>query len=123
MDRLPDFAEDRMTKLNSLINARITAIESDILVGRKSTIVAVAERLNGIEAGAEEADVLVRAAVLGNSALVGPRIAEAVSAAIFFEAESLADKDIADIERSRDESSGEDRIAAVECDRLMAMSG
>jgi hypothetical protein len=109
MDRFPYSIEDREDQLAQLIDARIHAIKHDIRVNRASTVAAVLERLDLGDFEGDAADVL-RAAVVGHSAVVGVDNAAAVEAAIYFEAEALAERDVADMERRRAESERENRI-------------
>jgi plasmid stability protein len=109
MDRFPYAAEDREDKVCQLIDARIHAIKQDIRVNRASTVEAVLEHLDLGDTEADARDIL-RAAVVGHSAAVGVHYAAAVEAAIYFEAEALAERDVADMERHRAESARENRI-------------
>lgn len=109
MDRFPYSIEDREDQIAQLIDARIHAIKHDIRENRASTVAAVLERLDLGDFDGDAADVL-RAAVVGHSAAVGVDHAAAVEAAIYFEAEALAEKDVADMERRRAESERENRI-------------
>lgn len=115
MDRFPHDAEARAEKLEQLIDARITATENDILAGRAAIVRAVAEQAAAqfgdrtLNCDADEAEALVRAAVQGKSALVGARIAEVVSHAVYAHVLPLAEKDLADIERRRADESASDR--------------
>jgi hypothetical protein len=106
----------REDKLGELINARHAAAAADIKQGRMSTVRAVAE-LAGMGDGEtslccdeDEAEALVRAAVVGRSALVGARIVSIVQWAIYQHIMPLAEQDLADMERSRRESADEARI-------------
>lgn len=109
MDRFPYTAEDREDQVCQLIDARIHAIKHDIRVNRASTVAAVLERL---DLGSFEGDtaVVLYLAVVGHSAAVGVDHAAAVEHAIFKEAEALAERDVADMERHRAESARENRI-------------
>jgi hypothetical protein len=109
MDRFPYSIEDREDQLSQLIDARIHAIKHDIRVNRASTVAAVLERLDLGDSEEVAAEVL-HLAVVGHSAAVGVDNAAAVEAAIYFEAEALAERDIADMERCRAESARENRI-------------
>lgn len=104
MDRFPYDAEAREEKVCELIDARIHAIKNDIRVNRASTVAAVLERL---DLGKFEGDAreVLHLAVVGHSAAVGVDHAAAVEAAIYFEAEALAERDVADMERRRPEES------------------
>lgn len=107
MDRFPYSIEDREDQLAQLIDARIHAIKHDIRANRAnraSTIAAVLERLDLGDFEGDAAEVL-RLAVVGHSAAVGVDHAAAVEAAIYFEAEALAERDVADMERRRVEES------------------
>ena len=106
-------ADEQLTKL---ITARHQAIEADILAGRRATVSAVAE-LTGERLGDEslncdidEAEALVRAAVIGRVVLVGERIYCIVQRAVYEHAMKLAEADLADMDRSRRESADEQRI-------------
>lgn len=109
MDRFPYTAEDREDQVCQLIDARIHAIKHDIRANRVSTVEAVLERL---DLGAFEGDAreVLRQAVVGHSAAVGVDHAAAVEAAIYFEAEALAERDVADMERRRAQSAQDARI-------------
>jgi RNA:NAD 2'-phosphotransferase (TPT1/KptA family) len=109
MDRFPYDAEARENRVIELIDARIHAIRHDIRVNRASTVAAVVDRLDLGNFEGDARDIL-RAAVVGHSAAVGVDHAAAVEAAIYFEAEALAERDIADMERRRAESARENRI-------------
>lgn len=116
MSHVPYDAEARELKLQQLIDARITATENDILAGRAAIVRAVAEKA-GAEFGdcslncdADEAEALVRAAVVGRSTLVGARIAEVVQFAIYTYVLPLAQQDLAEIERRRAEESVSERV-------------
>jgi hypothetical protein len=109
MDRFPYSIEDREDQLSQLIDARIHAIKHDIRVNRASTVAAVLERLDLGDSEEVAAEVL-HMAVVGHSAAVGVDNAAAVEAAIYFEAEALAERDVADMERRRVESERENRI-------------
>jgi hypothetical protein len=116
MDRFPQDAEAREQKLQQLIDARIAATENDIMLGRMSTVRAVAEKTGeqrgdrSLNCDEDEAEALVRAAVIGKSWLVGARIAEVVQYAIYAYVLPLAQADLADEERRRAESERESRI-------------
>ena len=109
MDRFPYSIEDREDQIAQLIDARIHAIKHDIRVNRASTVAAVLERLDLGDSEEIAAEVL-HLAVVGHSAAVGVDNAAAVEAAIYFEAEALAERDVADMERRREESARENRI-------------
>ena len=109
MDRFPYSIEDRKDQIAQLIDARIHAIKHDIRVNRASTVAAVLERLDLGDSEEIAAEVL-HLAVVGHSAAVGVDNAAAVEAAIYFEAEALAERDVADMERRREESARENRI-------------
>jgi len=109
MDRFPYSIEDREDQIAQLIDARIHAIKHDIRVNRASTVAAVLERLDLGDSEEVAAEVL-HLAVVGHSAAVGVDNAAAVEAAIYFEAEALAEKDVADMERRRVESERDNRI-------------
>ena len=109
MDRFPYAAEDREDQIAQLIDARIHAIKHDIRANRVSTVAAVLERLDlGDFEG--DAGAVLHAAVVGHSAAVGVDHAAAVEAAIYFEAEALAERDVADMERRRTQSAQDARI-------------
>lgn len=109
MDRFPYAAEDREDQIAQLIDARIHAIKHDIRANRASTVSAVLERLDlGDFEG--DAGAVLHQAVVGHSAAVGVDHAAAVEAAIYFEAEALAERDVADIERRRAQSAQDARI-------------
>lgn len=111
MDRFPQDAEAREQQLQRLIDARITATENDIMLGRMSTVRAVAAKVGeqqgdrSLNCDEDEAEALVRAAVIGKSWLVGARIAEVVQYAIYAYVLPLAQGDLAEIERYRVEES------------------
>lgn len=109
MDRFPRTAEDREDQVCQLIDARIHAIKHDIRVNRASTVAAVLERLDLGDFEGDAREVL-RQAVVGHSAAVGVDHAAAVEAAIYFEAEALAERDVADMERRRAQSAQDARI-------------
>lgn len=116
MPNFPYDAEARDSKLQQLIDARIAATENDILAGRSAILRAVAEKAGeqqgerSLNCDQDEAEALVRAAVLGKSALVGARIAEVVSYAIYAYALPLAGLDLVDMERNRAESVADSRV-------------
>jgi hypothetical protein len=118
MDRFPYDAEAREDKVCQLIDARIHAIKNDIRVDRASTVEAVLERLDLGDFEGDACEVL-RQAVVGHSAAVGLDRAAAVEAAIYFEAEALAERDVADMERRRTEESLVARAERWLCDRGM----
>jgi hypothetical protein len=109
MSRFPYTAEDREDQVCQLIDARIHAIKHDIRVNRASTVAAVLERLDLGDTEEDAGDIL-RAAVVGHSAAVGVDHAAAVEAAIYFEAEALSERDVADMERNRADSARDSRI-------------
>lgn len=110
----PEF--EPQDQLNQLIGARHQAAVADIFAGRQSTIRAIAEfagmgdGATSLACDADEAEVLVRAAVMYRTALVGDRIYGIVQWAIYEHVMPLAEKDLADMERSRQESADEARI-------------
>jgi hypothetical protein len=116
MDRFPYDAAARDDKLQQLIDARIQATEQDIFTNRAAIVRAVAELASaqfgdrGLNCDADEAEALVRAAVVGRSVLVGARIAEVVSFAIYSYVLPLAQADLADAERKRDEAAQDRRV-------------
>jgi hypothetical protein len=120
MDRHQFTPEERDEHLQRLIDTRIEATENDIIAGRMAIVRAVAEKAGeqqgerSLNCDQDEAEALVRAAVLGKSALVGLRIAEVVRFAIFVYALPLAEADLADMERNREQSRDDDRIAMAE---------
>ena len=120
MDRFPYDAEARDNKLQQLVDARITATENDILAGRTAIVRAVAEKAETLKCDADEAEALVRAAVLGKVALVGTRIFEVVQLAIYVHVLPLAQQDLANAERSRAESQQNARIERRVFDRVFA---
>lgn len=111
MERHQFTPEDRNEKLQERIDAHIHAVENAILVGCKPIVTAVANKTGeqqgerSLNCGQDEAEALVRAAVLGGSALVGLRIAEVVSHAIYVYALPLAEADLVDAEKNRAEQS------------------
>jgi hypothetical protein len=109
MDRFPYTAEDREDQVCQLIDARIHAIKHDIRANRVSTVAAVLDRLDLGDFEGDAREVL-RQAVVGHSAAVGVDHAAAVEAAIYFEAEALAERDVADMERRRAQSAQDARI-------------
>ncbi|WP_440966109.1 hypothetical protein ACL58G_07755 [Massilia sp. GER05] len=109
MDRFPYTAEDREDQVCQLIDARIHAIKHDIRANRASTVAAVLERLD-LGSFDGDAGAVLHAAVVGHSAAVGVDHAAAVEAAIYFEAEALAESDVADMERRREQSAQDARI-------------
>lgn len=126
MDRFPSNAEARAEKLEQLIDARITATENDILAGCAAIVRAVAEQAaaqfgdRSLNCDADEAEALVRAAVVGKSALVGVRIAEVVQFAIYAYVLPLAQQDLADIERKAAEAAQHRRIELRVWDRFFS---
>jgi hypothetical protein len=105
-------------KLQQLIDARIMAVDNDIFLGRKATLSAVAE-LADLNADEEEAEMLVRAAVVGRSWLVGARIAETVRHAIYLHVLPLAEADLVAAEREGADLLVSDVYAAL-VDRIAA---
>lgn len=103
-------------KLLELISAEHTKTEAKIKDGDADTIRTVAELAGAgdgdtcLNADADEAEALVRAAVIGRSALVGPRIVGIVQWAIYQIAIPAAEKALKDMERSRRESADDARI-------------
>jgi hypothetical protein len=124
--RMSEEAEDSELLLQRLIAARTQATEKDILAGRMPIVRAVAElasvrdREHSLNCDEDEAEALVRAAVLGKSALVGARIAEVVSYAIYAYVLPLAEADMAEIERRRKEDEQFRRIEQRVHDRFFA---
>jgi hypothetical protein len=114
--RMSEAAEDCELLLQRLIAARTQATEKDILSGRMPIVRAVAEmasvrdRAHSLNCDEDEAEALVRAAVQGNAALVGERIAKVVDDAIYAYILPLAKADMADIERRRKEEEQFKRI-------------
>lgn len=104
-------------KLSELITARHIAAEADIVAGRMSTVRAIAELAGSgdgdtcLGAETDEAEALVRAAIVGRSQLVGARIVGIVQWAIYQHVMPLAQQDLADMERSRRESADDQRIS------------
>ena len=121
MDRFPYDAEAREEQVCQLIDARIHAIKHDILIGRVSTTEVVLERLQ-LDEGEDDARRVLWTAVVGGSCAVGVDNASAVQAAIYFEAEELAERDVADMERRRAESARDNRIEQRVYDRFFARS-
>lgn len=117
MDRFPYAAEDREDMVCQLIDARIKAMRTDILIGRQSTVDAVLERL--AIADEDVARTVLWNAVAAGSWAVGVDNAEAVQHAIFQVAEALAEWDVADMERRRAESHNDNRIAQAELARAL----
>jgi hypothetical protein len=116
MDRFPYAAEDREDQIAQLIDARIHAIKHDIRANHVSTVAAVLERLDLGDFEGDAREVL-HAAVVGHSAAVGVAHAAAVEAAIYFEAEALAERDVADMEQRRAEAAQQARIEQRVWDR------
>lgn len=110
MSRPTSPAEERELKLQQLIDARITATEHDILAKRGAIVRAVAELCAGLNCDEDEAEALVRAAVIGRTFLVGARIAEEVQHAIYRHVLPLAEADLIDAERNAAEAAQHDRI-------------
>lgn len=103
-------------QLIELIGARTIATENDIIAGRAAVVDAVAE-IAGNRAGdftlrcePDEAAALVRATLVGGSELVGARIAGVVNLSIYEYVLPLAERDLAEMDRSRRESIDEMRI-------------
>lgn len=111
MDRHHFNEEDREDQVAEQIDLHTKAMHFDVFAGNPQTIRAIAERLTDLEAGATEAEALVRAAVVGHSALVGVRIVAAVQSAIYFEAEARAERSVDAMEQGRRESQDDNRIA------------
>jgi hypothetical protein len=88
------------------------AVDNDIFLGRKAVLAAVAE-LADLNADEEEAEMLVRAAVVGHSWLVGTRIAGAVRHAIYEYVLPLAEADLAGAVREGADLSAGDIYAAL----------
>jgi hypothetical protein len=126
MDRFPYDAEAREQQLQRLIDARIHATENDILAGRKNIVRAVAELASAqhgdrsLNCDEDEAEALVRASVLGKSALVGARIAEVVQYAIYAYVLPLAQGDLADAEKRRADAARDQRIEQRVFERFFA---
>ncbi|WP_288379805.1 hypothetical protein [uncultured Massilia sp.] len=106
-------------QLIELIGARTDATEIDILAGRTAVVDAVA-KIAGSRIGdfslrcePDEAAALVRATMLGGSALVGARIAGIVNLSIYEYVLPLAQADLDEMERSRRESADELRVDAA----------
>lgn len=118
MDRFPLNEEARAEKLRQLIAKHTDATEASIFLGDKLTLAAIGVRLQDIEAGAEEADVLIRAAVVIGAGLVGPRIAAEVKFAIHQHVKPLAEADLVEAERARAESRDDNRVHAALADRV-----
>lgn len=109
MRDFPYDAEAREDQVCQLIDARIKAIRMDILIGRESTTDAVLARLD-IDADEDEVRRILWAALVGGSHAVGVGLVGLVHLAIFEEAEALAEKDVADMERNRAESADDNCI-------------
>jgi hypothetical protein len=128
MDRFPYDAEAREQQLQRLIDARIHATENDILAGRMTIVRVVAELASAqqgdrsLNCDEDEAEALVRAAVLGKSTLVGARIAEVVIYAIYAYVLPLAQGDLADAEQRRADAAREQRIDQRVFERFFARS-
>jgi len=116
VNRHPYTAEDREDMVCQLIDARIKAIRTDVLIGRQSTVDAVLEHLE--LDGEEDAAAVLWNALVGGSRAVGVDNAEAVAHAIFQVAEALAESDVADMERHRAESRDDNRIAMAAASRM-----
>lgn len=110
MDRFPYHAEAHQDQLCQLISAHIDAIENDVRIGRVSTTERLLDRLDEVGESRADALAILRAAVVGRSQAVGVDNAAAVQAAIYFEAEALAEGDLAEMERGWAESQDDDRI-------------
>ena len=110
-DPIPDPSE----QLARLLIARTEATEIDLLAGRTTVVNAVAELASShrgeysLRCEADEAAALVRLTVL-SSAWVSPRIAGVVNLAIYEYVLPLAQQDLADMDRRRQESADEARI-------------
>lgn len=117
--RMSEEAEDCELLLQRLIASRTDAIERDILTGRISTTEAVMERLT-IDGDEEEVRVILWTAVVGGACAVGADSMSNVEAAIYFEAEALSEKDVADMERRRIEEARFDRIERRVYDHFFA---
>ncbi len=106
-------------QLLELIGARTTATENDILSGRTTVVDAVAEIAGGrvgefsLRCETDEAAALVRATMLGGSALVGARIAGIVNLSIYEYVLPLAQGDLAEMNRARRESVDDMRVDAA----------
>jgi cation transport regulator ChaB len=113
--RMSEVAEDSDLLLQRLIAARTQATEKDIIAGRKAIVRAVAEKTGeqfgdlSLNCDIDEAEALVRAAVQGKSEVVGERIAKVVNDAIYAYVLPLAQADLADAEKRRDEASLSER--------------
>jgi hypothetical protein len=118
MDRHQFNEEDREDQVAEQIDLHTKAIRFDVFAGNPQTMRAVAERLTDLECGALEAEALVRAAVVGHSALVGVRIASAVQSAIYFEAEARAERSVDAMRQRRIESRNDNRIAQAVAARM-----
>jgi hypothetical protein len=118
MTRFPYDAEAREDMVCQLIDARIKAMRTDILIRRQSTVDAVLECLE-LDTEDDAATVLWNAVAAGSSA-VGVDNAAAVQLAIFQVAEALAEWDVADMERRRAESEDEARIEQATWHRVLA---
>lgn len=104
--------EAQEAKLQQLIDARIMAVDNDIFQGRQAVLSAVAE-LADLNCDIDEAEALVRAAVIGRSWLVGARITEAVRHAIYQYVLPLAEADLAGAVREGADLSAGDIYAAL----------
>jgi hypothetical protein len=109
MDRFPYDAEAREDQVCQLIDARMRAIRTDILIGRESTTLAILDRMVVGDTPAE-ARVILWNAVAGGTGAVGIDNAADVAGAIYFEAEALAERDVADMERRRADCERDNRI-------------
>ena len=116
MSHFPYDTEAREDQICQLIDARTKAIRLDLLIGRRSTTDAVLGRLD-IRADEIQLRTILWNAVAGGSSAVGADHAEAVSHAIFKEAEALAEADVADMERRRETECDEGRISRAMADR------
>lgn len=125
MDR-HQFTEDRAETLEKLIDSRTRAAEQEIFTNQAATVRAVAELASaqfgdrGLNCDADEAEALVRAAVVGRSVLVDARIAEVVQFAIYAYVLPLAQQDLAEIERKAAEAAQHRRIELRVWDRYFS---
>lgn len=124
--RMSEDAEDCELLLQRLIDARIHATENDILAGRAAIVRAVAEKAGeqfgdrSLNCDEDEAEALVRAAVVGKSTLVGARIAEVVSCAIYAYVLPLAQADLEQAEKRAAEAAQDQRIQQRVWDHFFA---
>lgn len=108
--------EAREDAICQLIDARIKAIKADILIKHASTTDAVLTRLP--IADEDEARAVLWKAVTGGSSAVGLKHASVVELAIFEEAQALAEADVADMERHREEAAAQERAGRAVFDAL-----